>query len=113
MTRLIVALTIQRHLSGDVLTGLAEPDTGERGHQRRCGGGAAANSMNSTPLTWTRRGIGGASWAAWLLAADLIHQVDQRAMAIDGDRTRRCRRGTVVEDLEAEPAIDNRWRRPR
>ena len=38
-------------------------------------------------------------------AAHLVHQIDQRAVAIDGDRLRRAAAELVVEDLERQIAV--------
>ena len=89
------ALAVEGHVLRDVAAGLAEAhaveEADERGRGLRGGGELDeldAGDGDAVGHRRDQRGGGG------LLAADLVHQVDQRAVAVDRDRAGASRRGT-------------------
>ena len=108
------ALAVEGHVLGDVAAGLGGSPCRGRSAPAR----ARSRSWRRTRRTRRRKPRCGRASAAMqpdagLGALDLVHQGDERAVAVDGDRARRAAAELVVEDLEARASRRSRWRRRR
>ena len=100
------ALAVDGDVLGDMAAGLAEPHAVKEAHKlggRLSSGGEFdeldARDRDAVGHGRQQRRCGG------FLAANLIHQVDERAVAVDGDGAGRAATELVVEDLERQPAV--------
>ena len=103
------ALRPARHRLRLVLPDLAEPEPGEQAGQRLHGSFADGELDELDAEAFRPRRQHELAARRPLRPSQLVHQVDQRAMAVDGDAARRAGPELVVEDLERQrPVIAGR-----